>query len=203
MNSSPKALTKPLQALSSLLMDEEIELLIVQEQWTELLTSLQVHRQYIKQIDLEWLLMYKLTYHLTNDKFNQEQIRAIIKLLKENGIQSNSIPIAILFEDGHRIDQLLSSNSYLDEMLLNEMSGLIVATILQEISLTTYLIARGSNINHQDNEGQTALDYSPNEALTALLLQSGGKYKSELLEEQYEAFDAMNSWSKITKGYCK
>jgi hypothetical protein len=182
-------------------MKEYVEQLLVREQWAELLTSLQVHRQYIKQLDLEWLLMYKLKYHLTNDTINQEQIRTVIRLLKEDGIQSNSIPIAILFEDEDRVSQLLLEGHYIDEMLPNEMNGLIVATILQDISLTSYLIARGSNIYHQDNEGQTALDHSRNEMITDLLIQAGGRYKAELFEEQQMAYMANSSWSKAIKSY--
>jgi hypothetical protein len=176
-------------------MFEEAEMLFVKEEWSALFSLIKGNPSSLDSVDLEWLLMYKLKYHLTNDGLSLNTIQPFIDYCLSNGLGCHSIPLATLCNDTTTINELIIQGNYIDEMLPNEMNGLIVALVMNDLKLVKLFLFNGSNINHQDLEGLTALDYCHDPEMLLLLHQHNAKSKSQLKAISDDTMDAMMDWT--------
>jgi hypothetical protein len=154
----------------------------------------------IDPYDLAWkVVLYALVekgeenYYCDYCSF--DDLKKTIKKCKELGLVARTIPQAVAFQDIDTIKFLLEDGHNVDEQDFGERTGLIVSSLLNDLTLTQFLIDKNAWVNFFDQDSLEAIDYTTNETIFNLLKSLGGQTKSErneAMNDYYDAVEVMN-----------
>ena len=154
----------------------------------------------IDPYDLAWkVVLYALVekgeenYYCDYCSF--DDLKKTIKKCKELGLVARTIPQAVAFQDIDTIKFLLEDGHNVDEQDFGERTGLIVGSLLNDLTLTQFLIDNNAWVNFFDQDSLEAIDYTANETIFNLLKSLGGQTKSErneAMNDYYDAVEVMN-----------
>lgn len=128
---------------------------------------------------------------------NYSDFQKVLAIFKKYGEMPKSIPQAASFQDKERIKELLSQGIRIDEEDFGEKSGLMIAAILNDYTLTKFFIDNGAFVNNFDQENLEAIDYTTDIEIISLLKSNGGKTKeerNEILDDYYSAVEFSNDF---------
>jgi hypothetical protein len=154
----------------------------------------------IDPYDLAWKVVQYALVEKGEEKYfydycSFDDLKKTIKKCKELGLVARTIPQAVAFQDIDTIKFLLEDGHNVDEQDFGERTGLIVGSLLNDLTLTQFLIDNNAWVNFFDQDSLEAIDYTTNETIFNLLKSLGGQTKSErneAMNDYYDAVEVMN-----------
>lgn len=173
------------------------------EKWDTVYELVSKDNSLIKDInpyDLAWkVVQYSLVekgeeeYYYDYCSF--DDLRKLIEKCKKLGLVARTIPQAAAFQDLNTIKLLFNEGHNIDEQDFGERTGLIVSSLLNDLTITQYFIDNNAWVGFFDQDSLEAIDYTTNEIIFNLLKSLGGQTKSErnkAMDEYYDAVEVMN-----------
>jgi len=173
------------------------------EKWDKVYELVSMDNSLIKDIDsydlawkvVQYALVEKGDENYYYDYCSLDDLNKLVKKCKELGIAARTIPQAAAFQDLDTIKLLLEKGHNVDEQDFGERTGLIVSSLLNDITLCQFLIDNEAWVNFYDQDSLEAIDYTTDADILNLLKSLGGQTKSErdeLMNDYYDAVDVMN-----------
>lgn len=173
------------------------------EQWDKVYELVSKDNSLIKDIDpydlawkvFQYALVEKGVEEYYYDYCSYDDLKKTVQKCKELGLTTKSIPQAVTFQDIGTIKLLLDEGHNIDEQDFGERTGLIVSSLLNDLTLTQFFIDNNASINFFDQDSFEAIDYTSNDIIFNLLKSLGGQTKSDrnkAMDEYYDAVEVMN-----------
>lgn len=156
--------------------------------------------QEIDPYDLSWKVFHYTLVEKGDEEYyydycSYEDLKRTIKKCIELGLAPKTIPQAAAFQDIDKIRLLIAEGHNIDEEDFGERTGLIVSSLLNDLTITQFLLDNNAWVNHYDQDSLEAIDYTTDETIFNLLKSLGGQTKSErekAMDEYYDAVEVMN-----------
>ena len=130
----------------------------------------------------------------TNNPDNS-MLDEIAKLLIQHGAHYYKVPVAAVLGTLIDVEDLINKGADIDDLLGNsELHGLHIAAKFSNLALAQLLINKGANINAQDLNGKTPLEYASSSIIENLLRQHGGETHDEIWDIIYSGTDEANKY---------
>lgn len=173
------------------------------EKWDKVFELLFNDNSLIQEIvpyDLAWKVIHYTLVEKGDEEYYYDycsygDLKRTIKKCIELGLAPKTIPQAAAFQDIDKIKLLLAEGHNIDEEDFGERTGLIVSSLLNDLTITQFLLDNNAWVNHYDQDGLEAIDYTTDETIFNLLKSLGGQIKSErdkAMDEYYDAVEVMN-----------
>ncbi len=173
------------------------------EKWDIVYELVSKDNSLIKDIDpydLSWKVVQYAIIEKGEEKYyydycSFDYLKKTINKCRELGLVARTIPQAVAFQDIDTIKLLLEKGHNIDEQDFGEKTGLIVSSLLNNLTLTQFLIDNNAWVNFFDQDSLEAIDYTTNKTIFNLLKSLGGQSKSErneAMNDYYDAIEDMN-----------
>lgn len=177
---------------------KNIELILLNEDWNSFLEIIKENSDIISTIDPADLAWKRLQYQLSeNGKINLippfgnlTDLLKVIEYCKSNGLLGLTIPQATAFHQFEQIKYLLSQGHNIDEQEFGEITGLLIASSLNDYNIVKFFIDNGAFVSFFDQENFEAIDLTVSSDIIQLLTQYGGKSKQQRQQDNDKYCDA-------------